>query len=204
MTRSAFGQIPKSVVRSPAAALVQFAPRDRPRDPGPSMNLADYLVIAAVVVSAVIGAVRGFLREAIALVTLVVALFVAWHFADLLEPHLGGLLSKPPTSTWAARAIIFILMLLLGMGVAWILSYFIRLSLFSGTDRFLGFVFGLVRGIVLLGVFVILGQLLRLDSERWWQKSKLLPYGEGVANGLRAIVGEELEKHGGSLSASNR
>ena len=31
------------------------------------MNLADYLVIAAVLISAVVGAMRGFLREAIAL-----------------------------------------------------------------------------------------------------------------------------------------
>jgi membrane protein required for colicin V production len=166
------------------------------------MNLADYLVIAAVVVSAIIGGVRGFLREAIALVTLVLALFLAWHFADVLEPHLGGLLSKPPTSTWAARTIIFVLVILLGMVVAWMLGYFVRLSLFSGTDRFLGFVFGLFRGIVLLGVFCILGQLLRLDSETWWKKSRLIPYGEGVANGLRAIVGEQMLKHGASLSAS--
>jgi membrane protein required for colicin V production len=168
------------------------------------MNVADYLVIAAVVVSAVVGAVRGFLRVAVALITLVVALFVAWHFADELAPHLGGLLSKPPTSTWSARVIIFILVMLLGMGIAWLLQYFVRLSLFSGTDRLLGFVFGLVRGVVLLGVFVILGQLLRLDDERWWQKSKLMPYGEGVANGLRAVVGEQMEKHGASLSAANR
>jgi len=54
------------------------------------------------------------------------------------------------------------------------------------------------------GVFVILGQLLRLDSERWWQKSKLMPYGVGVANGLRAVIGEQMEKHGASLSAANR
>ena len=37
-----------------------------------------------------------------------------------------------------------------------------RLSIFSGIDRLLGFVFGLLRGVVLLGVFVILGQLLQL------------------------------------------
>jgi membrane protein required for colicin V production len=133
-----------------------------------------------------------------------VALFVAWHFAGALEPYLGGLLAKPPVSTWAARTLIFVLVMLLGMGIAWLLQYFVRLSLFSGTDRLLGFAFGLVRGIVLLGVFVILGQLLRLDDERWWQKSKLMPYGEGVANGLRAVVGEQLEKHGASLSASSR
>ena len=41
------------------------------------MNIADYVVIAAVVVSAIVGAVRGFLREAIALGTWIVALFVA-------------------------------------------------------------------------------------------------------------------------------
>lgn len=164
------------------------------------MNLADYLVIAAVVVSAIIGAVRGFMREAIALATLIVALFIAWHFSDVIEPHLGGLLSKPPASTWAARTILFIGVLLLGMGIAWVLSYFIRLSLFSGTDRFLGFLFGLLRGVVLLGVFCILGQLLRLDSEQWWQKSRLMPYGEGVANGLRAIVGETMDRAGASFS----
>ena len=168
------------------------------------MNLADYLVIAAILVSAVIGAVRGFLREAIALVTLLFALFLAWHFADLIEPHLGGLLANPPVRTWAARTIIFLLVLLIGMAVGVILSNFVRLSMFSGTDRLLGFVFGLLRGVLLLGVFVILAQLLQLDGERWWMKSKLIPYGESIANGLRAIVGEEMAKHASSISASVR
>ena len=44
---------------------------------------------------------------------------------------------------------------------------------------------------MLLGVFVILGQLLRLQGERWWRQSLLIPYGESIANGLRALVGEE-------------
>ena len=166
------------------------------------MNAADYLVIAAVFVSAVIGAMRGFLREAVALVTLIVAIFLAWHFADLVEPHLGGLLEKPPVNTWAARTIIFLVVLLIGMAVGALLGYLVRLSLFSGTDRFLGFVFGLLRGFVLLGVFVILAQLLRLDGEPWWQHSRLIPYGESIANGLRALVGEQMVKHGGSFSAS--
>ena len=160
------------------------------------MNLADYLVILAVLLSAVIGAVRGFLREAVAVVTLILAIFVAWTFADRLAPHLGGLLKSEPVATWAARAVIFFLVLLLGMAIGALLSYFVRLSLFSGMDRFLGFVFGLLRGVLMLGVFVILAQLVRLDGEKWWQSSKLMPYGESVANGLRAIVGEQLERHG--------
>ena len=127
------------------------------------MNLTDYLVIAAILVSAVAGAMRGFLREAIAFGAWIVALFVAWHFSDLIEPHLGGLLSDSTVRPWAARVIIVVLVLLLGMAIGSLLSHFVRLSIFSGMDRLLGFGFGLLRGFVLLGVFVILGQLLRLS-----------------------------------------
>lgn len=167
------------------------------------MNVTDYVVIAAIVISAIGGALRGFLREAVAVATWLVALFIAWHFSDLVEPHLGGLLAGSYVKPWAARIIIVILILLLGAAVGALLGHFVRLSIFSGMDRFLGLVFGLLRGIVLLGVFVILGQLLRLDDERWWTRSLLIPYGESVANGLRALVGEQRVRHSRGITAMN-
>jgi membrane protein required for colicin V production len=154
------------------------------------MNLADYLIIITVVLSAIVGAARGFLREAVAFGAWVVALFFAWHFADLIEPYLGGLLAQDTVRPWAARVIIVVLVLLLGAALGALLSHFVRLSIFSGMDRLLGFFFGLLRGFVLLGVFVILGQLLRIQDEHWWRNSMLMPYGESVANGLRVLVGE--------------
>ena len=153
------------------------------------MNIADYLVIAAVVLSAAVGAVRGFLRESIALGTWLVALFVAWHFSDMIEPHLGGLLGASYVRPWAARVIIVALILLFGAGLGALIGHYVRLSIFSGMDRLLGFVFGAARGVVLIGVFVILAQLLKLDGEIWWRHSMLLPYGDSVASGLRALVG---------------
>ena len=155
------------------------------------MNATDYLVIAAIIISAAIGAVRGFLREAIALGAWLIALFLAWHFSDLIAPHLGGLMADSEVRPWAARVIITVLILLLGAGIGATVGHFVRLSIFSGMDRLLGFAFGLLRGFVLLGVFVILGQLLRLQGEHWWRGSLLIPYGESIANGLRTIVGEE-------------
>jgi membrane protein required for colicin V production len=154
------------------------------------MNTTDYVIIIAIVISAISGALRGFLREAIALGAWIIALFLAWHFSDLIEPHLGGLLAGSAVKPWAARVIIVLLVLLLGAFVGATLGHFVRLSIFSGMDRLLGFAFGLLRGFVLLGVFVILGQLLRLDGERWWNHSRLIPYGESIANGLRMLVGE--------------
>ena len=154
------------------------------------MILTDYLLIAAILISAIVGAMRGFLREAVALAAWIVALFVAWHFSDLVEPHLGGLLGDSEVRPWAARVIVVVLVLLLGAAIGSLLSHMVRLSIFSGMDRLLGFAFGLLRGFLLLGVFVILGQLLRLSGESWWRHSLLIPYGESVANGLRSLVGE--------------
>ena len=153
------------------------------------MNIADYLMIAVLVLSAIVGAVRGLVREAVALCAWVVALFVAWHFSDLIAPHLGGLLAASEVKPWAARVIIVALILLIGAGIGALLGHYVRVSIFSGMDRLLGFIFGAARGVVLIAVFVMLGQLLKLDGELWWRHSVLLPYGNSVANGLLVLVG---------------
>jgi len=161
------------------------------------MNATDYVMIAAIILSAVVGAARGFLREAIAVAAWLIGLLIAWHFSDMLAPHLGGLMSDSTVRPWAARIIIVVLVLLFGAALGAVLGHFVRLSLFSGMDRLLGFFFGLLRGFVLLGVFVILGQLLRLEGEHWWRGSLLIPYGESMANGLRTLVGEERVRQAG-------
>jgi membrane protein required for colicin V production len=154
------------------------------------MDITDYLVLAAIIISAVVGLARGFLREAIALVTWIVALILAGHFSGLLEPHLAGLLAGPLVKPWVARLIVLALVLLAGALIGAAASHFVRLSIFSGMDRLLGFTFGALRGLLLFGLFVMLGQLMRLESEPWWRNSRLIPYGESVANGVRFLVGE--------------
>lgn len=163
------------------------------------MILTDYLIIGAILISAAAGALRGFLREAVAFGAWIIALFVAWHFSGLIEPYLGGLLADAEVRPWAARVIIVVLVLLLGTLIGALLGHFVRLSMFSGMDRLLGFAFGILRGFVLLGVFVILGQLLRLPAEGWWRHSLMIPYGESIANGLRSLVGEAHVAHGREL-----
>jgi membrane protein required for colicin V production len=155
------------------------------------MKSADYWVVAIVLLSAIIGLMRGFLREVVAVVTWILALFIAWHFGAMLAPHLGGLLTNEQVRPWAARAILLLLVLFIGSIAGVFIGHFVRLSLFSVTDRFLGFAFGLVRAAVVLGVLVIICQLLRLDGESWWRESLLIPYAERVANGLRTLVGDE-------------
>ncbi|MGE0581216.1 MAG: CvpA family protein [Steroidobacteraceae bacterium] len=154
------------------------------------MTPTDYVLIGIVAVSAIVGLVRGLVREAIALVTWVAALWFAWQYGPELEPRLGGLLESPAVRPWAARAMIFFVVLLAGSLVAWLVGYFTRLSLVMSVDRLCGFVFGLLRGAVVVGALVILGQTLEIDRDAWWQGAKLRVYAEGTASGLRSIVGD--------------
>jgi membrane protein required for colicin V production len=160
------------------------------------MQTADYLIIALVLATSGIGLLRGFLREGIALLSWLIAVLIAWHVGPSLEPNLGGLLAAPEVRPWAARAILLIGVLLLGAGIGALVAYFVRSSFFSGMDRLLGFVLGLLRGLVILGVVVLACETVRLDGERWWHRSMLLPYGEHLANAMRSVGGgETLKRH---------
>ncbi len=153
--------------------------------------LADYVIIATVAISAIMGLMRGLLRELVAVAAWVLAVLLAWHCSYLLEPHLGGLMSSGEARPWAARALIFLGVLLLGSAVGAILGQFVRLSLLSSVDRFLGLLFGLLRGVVVVGVAVIICQVLRLEDEDWWRHSVLMPWGEDTAAVLRSLGGSK-------------
>ena len=154
------------------------------------MNWTDYLILALLVFSSVMGLLRGLLREVISVITWLAAVWLAWEFAGLVEPHLGGALAAEAVRPWAARTIIFVCVLLLGTAIGSVVTHLVRLSLFSGLDRLLGFAFGLARGVVVLGVLAMLCHAVRLQDESWYRSSMLVPYAEQAGNVLRALVGE--------------
>jgi membrane protein required for colicin V production len=156
------------------------------------MATLDYIVIAILLVSAIAGLIQGFLREICSLIAWVLGIWLAWKFAPALAPKLGGALKDPTYGLWAARAIIFVAILVVGAIIGATVNYFVRLSIFSGTDRLLGFVLGLARGVVIVGVGIILAQAVKVDGEAWWQKSRVVSRLEPVANLLRGLAGDHL------------
>jgi membrane protein required for colicin V production len=157
------------------------------------MVTLDFIIIGIVLVSAFAGLMRGFLVSVCSLVTWVLAVWLSWKLAPSLVPHLGGALRVEPYGLWASRAIFFLAILVVGAIIGALVSHFVRVSLFSGTDRFLGFLLGVLRGVVILGVLAILAQTLRLDHEGWWKRSRLAPQVAPVSDVLRALVGDRLQ-----------
>ena len=152
----------------------------------------DYILLAIILLSAIVGLVQGFLREICSLVTWVLAIWLAWHYGPALAPHLGGVLDTEPYGLWAGRAIIFVAVLVAGAIIGFAVNHFVRMSLFSGLDRMLGLLLGLIRGVVIVAFVVILAQSVKLDGEGWWQRSKLVPVVTPLAHVLRAMIGEYL------------
>jgi membrane protein required for colicin V production len=156
-----------------------------------NMTGADYLILLILLGSTLIGLLRGFVREAASLVFWILAIWAAWKFGPVVEPHLGGLLADPKVAPWVGRLVILVLVLLIGWAVGLLLSYFTRSLGLGAMDRVIGVLFGIVRGMVLVGLIIIGGELLHLNHEEWWNRSKLVPYGETVGDWLRAMVGEK-------------
>ena len=154
------------------------------------MNWTDYTIILVLAFSCAAGLYRGLLRELVSLLTWLAAVLLSWHMAHLLEPHLGGALSSEVVRPWAARAIIFVGVLAVGAAVGALVTHFVRLALFSSVDRLLGFLFGFLRGVVVLGLLAVLCHAVRLHQESWYRNSTLVPYAEHAGNVLRVLVGE--------------
>jgi membrane protein required for colicin V production len=153
------------------------------------MTPVDYILLGIVLVSVLFGAIRGFLRESIALLGWLVGLWMAWRYAALVQPYLGGLLRDTPLQIWVARLVVLIAVVACAWLVGSLLGYIVQRSgLTLGVDRILGAVFGLVRGAVIVGFVVMLGEAADLPREPWWKASKVLPLGQDMAVVLRGYV----------------
>jgi membrane protein required for colicin V production len=148
----------------------------------------DWAIIAIIVVSSLISLKRGFVKEALSLVAWIVAGVVAWMFGGALSQHLVDYIQTPSARVIAACVILFVATLLVCALVNFLVGELIRVTGLSGTDRFLGMVFGAARGGLLVVVLVGLLSLAPVQQDPWWQQSSLLPHFLMVADWSKNLI----------------
>lgn len=148
----------------------------------------DWAIIAIIVISALISLKRGFVKEALSLLTWVIAGVVAWMFGGSLSQYLVSYIETPSARIIAGCTILFVATLLVGAMVNFLISELIRVTGLSGTDRFLGMVFGAARGGLLVVVAVGLLSLGPVQQDQWWQQSKLMPQFLLVADWSKNLI----------------
>ncbi len=154
------------------------------------MNWADYGIIAIVLLSALIGLMRGFVREVFGLGTWALAFVAAIVFGEQLADWLSPHVATPLLRTGIAYGGLFLGALLVGGIFTAILVARIRESRFSSADRTTGAGIGLLRGVLMIGLAVLLGRTAGMRAESWWAQSTLIEPATVVADGFEVIIPE--------------
>ena len=152
----------------------------------------DVVILALIALSAILSLFRGFVKEAVALVTWLVALWVAMAFYEDLAAILSQWISLPSAQRITAFAVLFICVLLLGAIVNFLASKLVNKTGLTGTDKLLGIVFGVARGGVIVAILVLLAGLTPLPQDPWWQESQLLGYFQELAMWMRSYLPNEI------------
>lgn len=174
--------------------------------------IIDLIVIAVILVSALIAFMRGLIREILTIVGVVGGLVAAYLGGPILKPFMRGWLgvgeeAEPqrlfdiiPYSLIAdalSYGIIFLVVVIILSVCSHMLAETARAIGLGPVDRTLGVIFGIVRGVFLLGLIYLPFSLV-LDTEvkdSWFDGSKTFFYVEKVAEGLRGLIPEkDLEK----------
>ncbi|QIT54711.1 CvpA family protein [Aquisalimonas sp. 2447] len=138
------------------------------------MNWLDYAILAVIAVSVVISLIRGFVREVISLVVWVAAFWVGIRYSDNLAVHLSDYIASPTLQLGAAFAALFVATLIVGAVINYVAGQLVGRTGLTGTDRYIGLIFGLARGVVVVAVLVLAAGLTALPREPWWQDSLLV------------------------------
>lgn len=162
--------------------------------------VVDALVGVLVLVSAYLAMVRGFIRELFALGSWALAFFAAFAFAPMLQPVLATL---PAVGTYlrdcniamvVAFVIVFGIALIAAGMLIWIFSGSIRNTALSLFDQGMGFIYGALRGLVLVAVIYIAYQQIVPQTDRYQfvESAQTIGVVQSTADVIRAIVPDQV------------
>jgi len=167
------------------------------------VNLLDILVALVMLISALLALSRGAVREILGVSAWVGAALVAvfafphvrpyprqWVADNWPELDLGETLADAGTAL-----VLFLLALIVFTIVNQIISGYVQRSRMGALDRSVGFIFGLLRGAVLVCLaYMLFVWAVKEPEDRppWVEEAKAMPYIQMGAEMIRQIAPEEL------------
>jgi membrane protein required for colicin V production len=148
------------------------------------MTGVDYLILAVLGISGLTSLMRGFIAEVMSLMVWGVALWISARFSGVIASEFLSSIEQPAVRLASSYIGLFLLVLMLGGLVTWMIRKMVAKSGMTSTDRTLGFGFGLARGLLMVFSAVLVAGFTKIPQEPWWQQSSLIPV---MASGARAV-----------------
>ena len=158
------------------------------------MTAVDWMIVTVAVASIVLGLLRGMTREIVSLAGWVLAIVLAYFYAEAVGAALPFDVPLPALRTALGALVILVGVLVLAALLGALLHAALAAVRLSTLDRTLGGVFGLVRAALILGIAVALASATTLPKTGWWKESMLLPWLEASVRFASPLMPELLAR----------
>jgi membrane protein required for colicin V production len=159
------------------------------------MTSFDFAVLAIIGLSVLLSMMRGFVREILALLSWVVAAYVAKIYMLQLAQLLPPSIPSESLRLLAAFLILFLATLLVSTLLAIGLSHLFNKLDLTWLDRCLGCLFGLARGIVIVTILVFLAGFTAIPKDARWRNAMFSAPLEAVVGNLMPYLPRDIAKH---------
>jgi len=158
------------------------------------MTLFDYGVIAIIGASLLLGVWRGVVGELIAIAAWILAFLAARAIGEEIGESFFTSITDATLRLLAGYVSVFVgVLVLMALGRLAVSRMVHALGL-SVSDRLLGLLFGLARGLLIVLVLVAAGGMTDLPKREWWVGAKLAPPLETAVLLLKYWLPDDLAK----------
>lgn len=159
------------------------------------MTVFDYAVLGIIGVSILLSLLRGFVREFVGLASWVVAAFAAKFYAVQVALMLPVSIPNQGLRMVAGFVIVFLGILLLASLLAIAISELFKQAGLGWLDRSMGALFGLARGLLIVGVLVLLGGMTSLPQDPRWRNAMFSSPVEAMVVAVKPWLPQEMTKY---------
>jgi membrane protein required for colicin V production len=157
------------------------------------INPADLTVVVVIVLSGLFAMARGFVREVLSLASWVgAALVTLWGFG-IARPYVRTLIESTLLADIITGVALFICSLILFSMIGGGIASLVRGTSLNALDRTLGFLFGLLRGALIVSILWLgLGWAIKPEEHPvWLREARVVPLVERLADFLRGLAPPE-------------
>lgn len=161
-------------------------------------SYVDLVVVLIVLVSMGYAIWRGFVAETLSVFAWAAAAFAALYFAPFIAPHAQKLISPAWIGTAASYVLVFLVVLIPLSFISFRFAQNVHNSPVGALDRALGGIFGVVRGLAIVGIaYIVFSAFVPVPKQpEWVSEAGTLPVIQSSAQVILSLVPDQGVKIG--------